>query len=89
MTYDDTDKQISRERSYWACTVYGTSCKGWHKNNVFKLVDPARPYKESAVELGQHTSERVNTTKLKNRLLAHIENLKEHKDRKFPHLTFD
>ena len=56
---------------------------------MFKLVDPARPYKESAVELGQHTSERVNTTKLKNRLLAHIENLKEHKDRKFPHLTFD
>ena len=59
------------------------------KNNVIKLVDLARLYKERVIEFGGHTSEREHTTKLKNRRLAHVENLREYKDKKFSDLTFD
>ena len=33
-----------------------------NKNNVFKLVDYPRLYKEMVIELDEHTSERVHTT---------------------------
>ena len=36
-------------------------------NNVFKLVDLARLYKERIIELGGHTSERLHTTKSKKK----------------------
>ena len=32
------------------------------KNNVFKLVDLPRLYKEMVIELGRHTSKRVHKT---------------------------
>ena len=51
--------------------------------NVFKLVYLADLYKQRVKELGGHTSERVHTTKLKQRLLAHVENLREYSDKKF------
>ena len=57
--------------------------------NVFKLVDLADLYKQRVKELGGHTSERVHTTKLKQRLLAHVENLRENSDKKFVYLTFE
>ena len=47
------------------------------RNNLFKLVVLARLYKKRVTELDGHTFGRVPTTKLKNRLLAHVENLKE------------
>ena len=37
-------------------------------------------YKTGVRELGGHTPDRVHTTKLKQRLMLHIENLKEFQD---------
>ena len=89
VTYDDTDKQIHGQVLSEHAQYMEQVAKDDIKNNVFKLVDLARLYKERAIELGGHTSERVHTTKLKNRLLAHVENLREYKDKKLSYLTFD
>ena len=89
VTYHDTDKQIHGQVLSEHAQYMEQVAKDDIKNNVFKLVDLARLYKERAIELGGHTSERVHTTKLKNRLLAHVENLRESKDKKFSYLTFD
>ena len=70
MTYDDTDKQIHGQVFSDLAQYMEQVAKDDIKNNVFKFVDLAR-----LIELGGHSSERVHTTKLKNRLLAHIENL--------------
>ena len=58
-------------------------------NHVFKLVDLADLYKERVQELGGRISGRVHTTKLKQRLLAHVDNLREYSDKKFLYLTFE
>ena len=86
-TYDDTAKQIHGQ--VLSEQYMEQVAKDDIKNNVFKLVDLARLYKERIIELGGHTSERLHTTKLKNRLLAHVENLREYKDKKLSYLTFD
>ena len=89
MTYDETDKQI-HEKVLSEFTQYMEQvAKDDIKNNVFKLVHLTRLYKERVIEFGGHTSERLHTIKLKNRLSAHAENLREYKDKKFSYLTFD
>ena len=89
MAYDDTVKQIHGQVLSQLAQYMEEVAKDDIKNNVFKLVDLATLYKEKVIELGGHTSERVHTTKLKNRLLAQVENLREYKDKKFSYLTFD
>ena len=89
VTYDDTDKQIHRQVLSELAQYMEQVAKDGIKNNVLKLVDLVRLYKETVIELGGHTSEIVHTTTLKNRLLAHVENLREYKDKKFSDLTFD
>lgn len=44
--------------------------------NIFRLSDLAEMYKLRVIELGGHTLERVQTTKLKTRLMSHMEELK-------------
>ena len=70
VTYDDTDKQIHGQVFSDLAQYMEQVAKDDIKSNVFKLVDLPK-----LLELGGHSSERVYTTKLKNRLLAHIENL--------------
>ena len=50
------------------------------KGYIFKLVDLPNLYKTWVRELGGHTPDRVHTTKLKQRLMLHIENSKEFQD---------
>ena len=57
--------------------------------DTFKLVDLAKLYKERVKELGGHTPDRVHTTKLKNRLLEHVETLREFSDNRFSYLTLN
>ena len=89
LTDDDTGKQIHGQVLSELAQYMEQVAKADIRNNVFKLVDLARLYKERVTELDGHTFERVLTTKLKNRLLAHVENLREYKDKRFSHLTFD
>ena len=81
VTYDDTNKQIHGQVLSELAQYLEQVAKDDIKNNVF--------YKERVIEFGGHTSERGHTTKLKNRLLAHAENLREYKDKTFSYLTFD
>ena len=86
--FDDTDKQIYG--LVLAELVQYMEQVGKEENTYkFKLVDLAKLYKERVKELGGHTLERVHTTKLKNRLLAHVETLREFSDNRFSYLTFD
>ena len=89
VTYDHTAKQIHGLVLSELAQYMEQVAKDDIKNNVFKLVDLARLYKERIIELGGHTSERLHATKLKNRLLAHVENLREYKDKKLSYLTYD
>ena len=89
MTYDETDKQIHEKVLSEFAQYMEQVAKDDIKNNVFKLVHLTRLYKERVIEFGGHTSERLHTIKLKNRLSAHAENLTEYKDKKFSYLTFD
>ena len=57
--------------------------------HAFKLVDLGCMYKERVRELFEHTPDRVHTTKLKNRLMAHVEGLGEFKNMKYSYMTFD
>ena len=61
VTYDDTDKQIHGQVLSEHAKYMEQVAKDDIKNNVFKLVDLARLYKGSAIELGGHTSEREST----------------------------
>ena len=89
VAYNDTVKQIHGQVLSELAQYMEHVAKDDIKNNVFKLVDLATLFKERVIELGGHTSNRVHTTKLKNRLLAQVENLREYKDKKFSYLTFD
>ena len=51
-----------------------------NKGYIFKLADLANLYKTRVRELGGHTADSVHTTKLKQRLTLHIENLTEFQD---------
>ena len=64
VTYDDTNKKIhghvlSELAKYMEQVAKDDQKK---KNNVFKLVDLPRLYKEMVIELGGHTSKRVHKT---------------------------
>ena len=64
VTYDDTNKKIhghflSELAKYMEQVAKDDQKK---KNNVFKLVDLPRLYKEMVIELGRHTSKRVHKT---------------------------
>ena len=86
--FDNTDKRIYRQ--VLAELVQYMEQVAKDKNTyTFKLVDLAKLYKERVKELGGHTPDRVHTTKLKNRLLAHVETLREFSDNRFSYLTFD
>ena len=89
MTYDDAHKQIHGQVLSELAQYMEQIAKDDMKNNVFKLVDLARLYKERIIELGGHSSERLHTTKLKKTILARVENLRVYKDKKFSYLTFD
>ena len=89
LTDDDTDKQIHEQVLSELAQYMEQVAKTDIRNSVFKLVGLARLYKDRVAELDGHTFGRVPTTKLKNRLLAHVENLREYKDKRFSHLTFD
>ena len=89
LTDDDTDKQIHKQVLSELAQYMEQVAKADIRNNLFKLVGLAKLFKKRVTELDGHTFGRVPTTKLKNRLLAHVENLKEYKDKGFSHLTFD
>ena len=61
-------------------TLYMEQTENEDKGYIFKLADLANLYKTRVRELGGHTPDRVHTTKLKQRLMLHIENLKEFQD---------
>ena len=67
MTYDDADKQIHGQVLSELAQYMEQIAKDDMKNNVFKLVDLARLYKERIIELGGHSSERLHTTKSKKK----------------------
>ena len=54
---------------------------------VFKVTDLAEMYKKRLIELGAHA--RVHTTKLKNRIMAHFENIRDFKEGNTSYLVFD
>ena len=55
-------------------TLYMEQTANKDEEYTFKLVDLANLYKTRVKELGGHTPDRVHTTKLKQRLMFHIEN---------------
>ena len=77
LTDDDTDKQTHEQVLSALAQYMEQIAKADIRNNLFKLVGLARLYKKRVTELDGHTFGRVPSTKLKNRLLAHVENLKE------------
>ena len=86
--FDDTDKRIYRQ--VLAELVQYMEQRAKDENTyTFKLVDLAKLYKERVKEVGGHTPDRVHTTKLKNRMLSHVETLREFSDNRFSYLTFD
>ena len=85
---DDTDKPIYGQ-ALAELVQYMEQVAKEENTYTFKLVDLAKLYKERVKELGGHTPDRVHTTKLKNRLLAHVENLREFSDNRFSYVTFD
>ena len=46
-------------------------------------------YKKRLIELGAHAPNRVHTTKLKNRIMAHFENIRDFKEGNSSYLVFD
>ena len=58
-------------------------------NCVFKMADLAALYKKRFEDLGGVLPERVHSTRLKLRLLAHIDELTESKRGKTTYLAFD
>ena len=58
-------------------------------NCVFKMPDLAALYKKRFEDLGGVLPERVHSTRLKSRLLAHIDGLTESKRGKTTYLAFD
>ena len=56
---------------------------------VFKVADLAEMYKTRLIELGAHSPNRVHTTKLRNRIMAHFENIKEFKEGNISYLVFE
>ena len=86
--FDDTDKQIYGQ-VLAELVQYMEQVAKDENTYTFKLVDLAKLYKGRAKELGEHTPDRVYTTKLKNRFLAHVETLREFSDNRFSYLTFD
>ena len=58
-------------------------------NCVFKMADLAALYKKRFEDLGGVLPERVHSTRLKLRLLAHIDGLTESKRGKTTYLAFD
>ena len=61
-------------------TFYMEQTANENKVYIFKLVDLSKLHKTKVRELGGHTPNRIHTTKLKERLMLHIENLKEYQD---------
>ena len=86
--FDNTDKRIYRQ-VLAELVQYMEQVAKDENTYTFRLVDLAKVYKERVKELGGHTPDRVHTTKLKNRLLAHVETLREFSNNRFSYLTFD
>ena len=61
-------------------TLYMEQTTNEDRGYIFKLADLANLNKNRVRELGGHTPGRVHTTKLKQRLMLHTENLKEFQD---------
>ena len=81
--YDDHDKQIHGQVLAEVANYMEIAASD-EKKHVFKLVDLSYMYKYRVRELGEHTPDRVHMTKLKNRLVSHIGNMREFKDKKTP-----
>jgi len=68
---------------------YMVDCTEEEKNTIFKLADLTRMYQNRITELGGQITGIIHTTRLKKRLLAHFEDLKESKEGKNVFLVFD
>ena len=86
--YDDSDKQIHGQVPAELAN-YMEQMTSEERMHAFKLVDLGCMYKERVRELGGYTPDRVHTTKLKNRLMAHVEGLREFKSTNYSYMTFD
>jgi len=59
------------------------------RTRVFKMTDLADLYRLRLIDMGETVPYRVHTTRLKTRLLSHIEDLREFKEGKETYLAFD
>ena len=86
--FDDTDKRFYGQVLVELVQYMEQVAKN-ENTYTFKLVDLAKLFKERVKEIGGHTPDRLHATKLKNRLLAHVETLREFSDNRFSYLTFN
>ena len=73
-----TEKQIHAQ-ILAELALYMEQVANEEKGTVFKLSELATIYKTRVQELGGHTPETIHTTKLKNRLMVQVDNLKKFK----------
>jgi len=74
----DVDSQISCT-AFVELTIYMSDCAEEDKSAVFKLDDLIKFYEKQISDLGGRVDGKIHSTRFKNRLLSHFENLVESK----------
>ena len=85
----DVDSQISCT-AFVELTTYMSDCAEEDKSTIFKLDDLIKFYEKRISALGGTINGKIHSTRFKNRLLSHFENLVEsQKEGKHVYLVFD
>ena len=86
--YTENEKQIHGIVLAELVSFIEQSATNQNTAPVFKVADLAEMYKTRLIELGASPN-RVHTTKLQNRIMAHFENIKEFKEGNISYLVFE